>query len=146
MLGVGVCFIHPHEGASAAKLDLIKTVEIGKNRELLVNGKPFFPIMSWAQSTCTFELLKGLGFNTFCGSGKSAAEALEGAVTVGRYAIPHFSHFDFALKGHPAALAWALQDEPDLGIGKGQPRVAANEVVSWYHKSKEQDPTLAGFS
>jgi len=145
ILAGSVRFIHPGEEASAAKLELIKTVEIGKNREILVNKKPFFPIMSWAQSTCTFERLKGVGFNTFCGSGKSAAEALESAVTVGGYAIPHLSHFDPALKGHPAALAWALQDEPDLGIGKGQPRVAAEKVVSWYRKSKEQDPTRPVF-
>ncbi len=25
----------------------IKTVEIGKNREFRVNGKPFFPLMLW---------------------------------------------------------------------------------------------------
>ena len=141
----GVCLIYPWEEASAAKLELIKTVEIGKNRELLVNNRPFFPIMSWAQSTCTFGRLKGLGFNTFCGSGKSAGEALESAVTVGGYAIPHFSHFAPALKGHPGALAWALQDEPDLGIGKGQPRVAPEQVANWYRKSKEQDPTRPVF-
>lgn len=142
---MGVCFIFPKEEIHAAKLEPIKTVEIGKNRELLVNGKPFFPIMSWAQSTLTFGRLKGLGFNTFCGSGRSAAEALENAATAGGYAIPLFSHFDSSLKGHPAALAWALQDEPDLGIEKGKPRVAAEEVVRWYHKSKEQDPTRPVF-
>ena len=50
-----------------APLEPIRTVEIGKNRELRVNGKPFFPLSSWAQDPKNFAQLRSLGFNTFCG-------------------------------------------------------------------------------
>ena len=52
-------------------LEPIEKVAIGADRVMRVNGKPFFPIMSWAQSTRRFKKLRALNFNTFCGSGKT---------------------------------------------------------------------------
>ncbi|MBE7464630.1 MAG: beta-galactosidase [Planctomycetes bacterium] len=125
--------------------EAVKTVEIGAQRELRVNGQPYFPIMSWAQATSRFQKLKDLGFNTFCGSGKTAKEALEAAQAAGGLALVHASAFDSGIKGHPALLGYALRDEPDMGIGKGKPKVAVEEIAGWYKTIREQDPSRPVF-
>jgi len=118
----------------AQPLEPIQKVEIGPNRELRVNGKPFFPLMSWAQSPRRFPQLRALGFNAFCGG--KAKETCEAAQKAGGYAMPGF---DEALAGHSALLAWTQGDEPDLGFDKGKPRKTAEEVVESYRKLKEKD-------
>ncbi len=112
----------------------VQKVEVGKNRELRVNGKPFFPLMSWAQATRRFDLLRGLGFNTFCGG--KAKEYCDAAQKAGGYAVPHFGE---EARGHPALLAWLQPDEPDLGFDKGQPRSTPERVVEHYRKIKAAD-------
>jgi hypothetical protein len=72
----------------APALAAIENVEIGKNRELCVDGKPFFPPSSWGQSPQRFPLLRRLGFNIFT-SGK-ASEYCDAAQQAGGYAIPGF--------------------------------------------------------
>jgi hypothetical protein len=52
-------------------LAAIEKVEIGKNAEPRVNGKPFFPLSSWGQSPQRFPLLRRLEFNSFT-SGKAS--------------------------------------------------------------------------
>jgi len=126
--------------AAAQELAPIEKVEIGKNRELRVNGKPFFPLMSWAQSTRRFPLLRDLGFNAFCGG--RAKEYCDAARKAGGYAMPGF---DEALKGHPALLAWTQGDEPDLGFDKGKPRKSAEEVVDAFKRLRAKDDTRPVF-
>ncbi|MBI3829514.1 MAG: beta-galactosidase [Planctomycetes bacterium] len=130
-------------GAASAEesLEAIKKVEIGKSRELLVNGKPFFPIMSWAQDTSRFAVLRSLGFNTFCGSGKTGQDALEKAQAAGGYALISHTLFHASLKAHPALLAYGLCDEPDMDIDKGKPKVSAEEVLGWRKTLTENDPS-----
>ncbi|GMV80265.1 MAG: hypothetical protein AMXMBFR7_14490 [Planctomycetota bacterium] len=125
--------------------EAVRSVEIGAQRELRVNGQPFFPIMSWAQATSRFQKLKDLGFNTFCGSGKTAKEALDAAQAAGGLALVHASAFDSGIKGHPALLGYALRDEPDMGIGKGTPKVSAEEIANWRKTIGEQDPSRPVF-
>jgi hypothetical protein len=119
-----------------AALDPIKTVEIGKNRELRVNGKPFFPLSSWAQSPSHFGLLRSLGFNTFCGG--NARSNCDAASKVGGYVMPGFNQ---SVKGHPALLAQIQGDEPDLGFDKGKPRKTAEAVVESYKRLRSMDDT-----
>jgi hypothetical protein len=45
----------------------IQKVEIGKNREFRVNGKPFFPIMGWLQDPKNLPKLKAEGMNSIAG-------------------------------------------------------------------------------
>ncbi|MCZ7648184.1 MAG: beta-galactosidase [Planctomycetota bacterium] len=130
---------------AAEALDPIRSVEIGKQRELLVNGKPFFPIMSWAQATSRLEKLRGLGFNTFNGSGKTAAEALEKAKAAGGYAMLHWDRFESSAKGHPSLLAYSLKDEPDMGVQKDKPRNSVEEVKGWYESVRRNDPSRPVF-
>jgi hypothetical protein len=121
-------------------LDPIQKVEIGQNREMLVNGKPFFPLMSWAQSTRRFPLLRSLGFNAF--SGGKAKDYCDAAQKAGGYAMPGF---DETQKGHPALLAWTQGDEPDLGFDKGKPRRTAEDVVEAYKRLRGKDDTRPVF-
>jgi hypothetical protein len=123
-----------------APLAPVEKVEVGKNREILVNGKPFFPILSWAQSARRFERLRALGFNTFCGGrGKESCDAARQA---GGYALPHFAE---GVKGHPALLAYLQPDEPDLGFDKGRPRTSPEAVVEQYRKIRAADDTRPVF-
>lgn len=89
----------------------IQSVSVGGNHEILVNGKPFFPIMSWAQSEKNYSMLKSLGMNTHAGAKGSVA-----AKQVGCYAVPGFST-DVPENGY--ILAWIFDDEPDMPSGKG---------------------------
>ena len=74
-----------HSLMAQVPLEPIKKVEVGKNREFVVNGKPFFPIMSWAQPSKMYPKLRDLNFNTFCGNADAVA-----AKEVGRYAVTAF--------------------------------------------------------
>ena len=104
----GVCCVA--RGAEA--LEAIKTVEVGSNREIRVNGRPFFPLMSWLQDPNGYGKLRGLNFNTFCGNWKVPAHTiLKEAKAAGGYGV---YSFDAAAKGHPSLLAWIHGDEPDL--------------------------------
>ena len=50
----------------------IKTVAVGDQAEFRVNGKPFFPIMTWLQNPSHFDANKAAGINTIAGySGKA---------------------------------------------------------------------------
>jgi len=99
-------------GRAAGPLEAIRSVEIGSHRELRVNGRPFFPLMSWLQEPQRYPKLRALNVNTFCGNhGVGAADMLAAAKAAGAYAVPHF---DPAAKGHENLLAWIHGDEPDL--------------------------------
>jgi hypothetical protein len=91
-------------------LEPIRTVTIGENREFIVNGKPFLPIMSWAQNRRNFPLLRQVGINTFCGS--TGDGILDAAQAAGGYAIVHLN--DYARADHPFMFAWIHRDEPDM--------------------------------
>ena len=80
----------------------IRKVTVGKNRELLVNGQPFLPIMSWAQPTKNYGQLAGLGFNTHAGHA-----APEVAWEHGAYVVPDFKE---EKKGHENILGWIFDD------------------------------------
>jgi hypothetical protein len=101
-------------GVSAQeKLEPISKMEIGKNREVRINGKPFFPIMSWLQAPENFPMIRACGINTFCGDqqGVTALGQCRAARDAGGYAV---AHFDEKAAGDPYLLAWIQGDEPDM--------------------------------
>ena len=133
---------------AAGELPGIESVAVGEHRELRVNGEPFFPIMSWAQSRERFPLLDSLGFNTFCGSGGGRDSVLGSAAAVGGYVIVSPGRGEEpARAGHPRVLAYNLRDEPDLGIDRRErtPRNSAEEVQGWYEAAKASDPSRPVF-
>lgn len=113
----------------------IRKVEVGKNRELRVNGKPFLPIMSWAQPSKNYNMLRDLGFNTHAGNADPVA-----AKAAQSYAVPGFKE---EKKGHDNILGWIFDDEPDMPKGKGAeavPRQHPNNVVEKAARIKAADP------
>lgn len=113
----------------------IRKVTVGKNRELIVNGQPFLPIMSWAQPTKNYGQLGSLGFNTHAGHADPVAAWESGA-----YVVPGFKEEN---KVHENILGWIFDDEPDMPRGKGkdaQPRQEPESVVEKAGKIKASDP------
>jgi len=126
-------------------LSAIKRVEIGANREFLVNSEPFLPIMSWLQSTRIYGKLRGLNFNTFCGTRKPK-EATDAAKAAGGYMIPGFSE---DVVGHSHLLAWIHGDEPDMPRKQEdksfKPRSNPSDVLAKYQQIKAADKSRPVF-
>ncbi|MCM8803284.1 MAG: hypothetical protein NC827_08270 [Candidatus Omnitrophica bacterium] len=91
----------------------IKNIEIGKNREIRINGKCFFPLMLWLQSDTRIPDGLSIGVNTFMGNGGklSEKEYVEKLKEAGLYGIVRFTP---ELVGHDNLLGWYIEDEPDL--------------------------------
>ena len=67
-----------------------ETVAIGANREFLVNGKPFFPIMGWLQDAPNLPKLKAVGINCIAGYWRPADPAEAKGKTADLYAEQAF--------------------------------------------------------
>lgn len=116
-------------------LQPITDVEVGKNHELLVNGKAFLPIMSWAQPPRNYTLLQELGFNAHAGNADPVEASKNDA-----YAVPGFRKDKME---HQNILGWIFDDEPDMPRGKGaeaQPRQQPDQVIEKARSIKTQDP------
>ena len=116
-------------------LEPIQKVEIGKNREFIVNGKTFFPIMSWAQPAKNYAMLRELRFNTFCGGSN-----IEAAKEAGGYAVTGFRS---GQQENGYVLAWIYSDEPDLATGKGaeaKPRQTPDQVTARCAQIRAAEP------
>ena len=113
----------------------IHKVEVGKNRELRVNDKPFLPIMSWAQPPKNYSMLVDLGFNTHAGHADPVA-----AKAAGSYAVPDFKEEKMK---YDNILGWIFDDEPDMPRGKGaeaKPRQVPESVIEKAGRIKKSDP------
>ncbi|MFW6161354.1 MAG: beta-galactosidase [Planctomycetota bacterium] len=101
-------------------------VRVGKHRELLVDGEPFFPLFVWLQPPQLFEFHKGLGMNTMMGEGAKAEvstkEFLDACKAHGLWGIVHARERNLGVKDHPALLCWMFGDEPDLPAKLGYQR------------------------
>ncbi|UCF17418.1 MAG: hypothetical protein JSW59_08130, partial [Phycisphaerales bacterium] len=93
------------------KVEFIQSVSVGNNHEIRINGEPFFPIMSWAQSPRNYRLLHSLGINTHAGTGDPVA-----AKEAGCYAVPSFKP---GVTENGYILGWIFDDEPDMPSGRG---------------------------
>lgn len=100
----------------------IEKVEIGSRSEIIVNGKPFIPIMSWLQHPeseySSYSYLRSLNFNTFMGTPRDVTplEQAEEAKKAGGYAVvcQHTPEQVAETAGHSHVLAWHHPDEPDM--------------------------------
>ncbi len=112
---------------------------IGKNREVLIDSKPFFPIMQWRQRTSSMAEQKHLGFNTFVGLGdeSSTFDFCEEARRQGVYAVPLWDPDQAAsVKNNPALLGWVFDDEPD----NQSHRILPSQLRMQYNDLKAKDP------
>jgi hypothetical protein len=97
-------------------------VRVGHDRELLVDGKPLFPLFVWLQPPQLFDLHKQLGMNAMMGEGakgETAKEFLDACKAKGLWGIVHAAEKNRGLKDHPALLTWMFADEPDLPAQQG---------------------------
>lgn len=115
---------------AAQELPPIREVSIGRQREFVVNSKPFLPIMGWLQGPQNLPKLKAVGINTVAGywweenknegagGTKNASEYADLARKAGLYFIaPYMEQHPAAMKtlaGPGNLLAWIHGDEPDL--------------------------------
>lgn len=123
----------------------IKTIEIGKNRQFVINGKPFLPIMSWAQSPKAYASLPKVGFNTHVGGNADASPA----AAVGCYGVVSWKE-GAAVSDH--LLGWLQGDEPDMPRKDANdkskpawPKRSPEEVAAVYQKIKAADKTRPVF-
>jgi len=118
----------------------IRSVEIGRNREFRINGKPFLPIMLWAQSPSRINDGLSVGVNTFVGNGSSVSdkEFLDALGKNGLYGVMGFKQDTV---GHRYLLGWIHSDEPDMPRGEGQtgPRQSPEELGAVFDKIKAAD-------
>lgn len=133
--GVICIFLTPFGTSAQVLPEPITDVETGNNRELRVNGKPFLPIMSWAQPPGNYPLLRELGFNTHAGNADPVAAQKSRA-----YAVPGFRKEKM---DHQNILGWIFDDEPDMPRGKGaeaRPRQQPEQVIEKARTIKTRDP------
>ena len=127
----------------APPLEPIEKVEVGQNAELLVNGKPFLPIMLWLQNETHIKDGLAIGVNTFAGNGSHLSNRiyLDRLADAGLYGV---LHFDTGIINHPYLLGWIHNDEPDYpgkraSDGSRWPRMSVEEVAEVYQRIKEAD-------
>jgi hypothetical protein len=117
---------------AAAQLEPIRTVGINSNRAIVVNEKPFFPIMIWLQNPRNLPVAQSAAINTvagyWSGSGgtKDVAEYLALAEKAGLYGV---MPFDEPLRASPALLAYIHGDEPDLPGLKSTTEIAPSQIL-----------------
>jgi hypothetical protein len=123
-------------------------VKIGENREIIVDGKKFFPVMSWVQPVALFEENKSIGVNVFVGQGargEKPKEFLDACLKAGVYGAISIHSVEEEnivkeVKDHPALLFWWLPDEPD-NYGRGKlPKYTPEEIKELYEMIKRNDP------
>jgi hypothetical protein len=103
---------HEVELTTAAPAPVPHTLTIGRRRALLLDGRPFIPVMQWLQCPSLFDRERSLGIDVFMGRGCSNSDADEVAKTLGRAAFSILP-FDAGIGASPSLLAWRADDEPD---------------------------------
>jgi hypothetical protein len=120
------------------------TMTIGPNKEVLLDGKQFFPIFTWLQNAPLIATEKTYGINTFVGQGDNSTslDYCNAAQAQGVYAVPSWNAGEAAsVKTHPAMLGWVFGDEPDLQGNQVTPSV----IRTQYNAIKTADPNHITF-
>ncbi len=113
-------------------------VTYDEHNNILIDGRLFFPIMQWLQTTGNIEKNKNLGINTFTGvwdqTTDKAIEYLEAYKENDVWGIVHFDSSS-TVKNHPALLGWIFGDEPDLQSNA----ILPDTILSEYNHIKKLD-------
>jgi len=120
-------------GSTWAAEPRVKLTDTGA---VLVDGKPFLPIMVWAQPSSLIEFHKDLGINTMHPGEsvekdppKAYLDKLRAAGMMGLFGVEVFSD---DLRGHPALLAWTVEHEPDVAQKPAfQPDLSGDTTAIW---------------
>lgn len=172
LASVLTCAVAP--AARAQGLEPIKTVTVGSNGELRVNGKPFIPLKAWLQDPVHFPKLREAGINTMGGywwsnekqRGQGDTTSMDAYAKMvreaGFYFIAPYMENQLEATGKVAKmdnlLAWIHNDEPDLpkkvkdektGETRSVPRDSLEQTAEKYRKLKALDqghPVIMGFT
>ena len=136
---------------------LAADVKIGKDQEILLDGKPFFPLATWLQPVKNIDKNKELGINVFMGheaAHESPLEYLNACAAKKVYAGISFWELSEQeiknIKDHPALFEWVMPDEPDQYSEKRKgPINTPEELMTKYRWLKTLDPlhpTDGGFT
>ena len=105
---------------------------------VVVDGKPFFPIMQWLQCPWLFPQNAALGVNVFLGKGcggTSDADELAAAESAHAFSVLPAT----GVASGSSLLGWHFADEPDMnGI---RPAV----IAAQYRENRRRNPTLLNF-
>lgn len=119
-------------------------VTFGKNGEMRIDGKPFFPIFVWNQPTSKLAAFKEQGINTIIPGNKAQQDPrlplLDQAKAAGMYVIIDNDEYALEIAQHPAFLCWKFGDEPDMWKGDGSQKVPFDELQRRYTELKGKDP------
>lgn len=123
-----------------------------RDGRILLDGKPFFPVMQWLQCPSVMDESVRLGVDVFLGKGCGNSDADELAQTAGRGVFSVLQAPSTATG--PSLLGWHFEDEPDghgippAAVAREYARVRGRGVsfltvtadfASW---SKRRDPAL----
>lgn len=128
------------------------TLRIGRRRALLLDGRPFIPVLQWLQCPWLFDTSRALGVNVFMGKGcADSTDANEVAQTAQRGA---FSILPYDPSVSP--LAWRADDEPDLNhvpvsavasaTKRGHPRLTFVTLTSGFFGPTHKDVPSAAYA
>ena len=120
-------------------------VKITPENGMILDGKPFFPVAVYNQPIKMFDMLNGLGIDTFVVEelfGKETPKTyLDELNKRNSYGVIKSSSYTNELKNHPALLGWAQPDEPDIAGGKPikVPRIPPEKIIADYKDMKNKD-------
>ncbi len=111
-----------------------------RNGHVVLDGKPFFPIMQWLQCPWLFKPNAALGVNTFLGIGCSDETGPAELAAVS--AANAWSVLPTGTAGAgDNLLGWHFADEPDLDRNDIEPAA----ILSQYRANRRRDPTKLNF-
>jgi hypothetical protein len=112
---------------------------IGARRALLLDGRPFVPVMQWLQCPSLFDRERALGINVFMGRGCSGNTDTDEVGQTFRRGAFSILPFNGGVVGAPSLLAWRGADEPD------QNGIAPSAVASATHRGHAAKPRRLTF-
>lgn len=111
----------------------------------------FFPIGVWMQSPHNAARYKAAGINTYIGLWDGPTpEQLAALKSAGVFAVAGQDDVGLTSPDGDVIIAWMHRDEPDnaqprpLNLGYGEP-IPPDEIVAYYEKVKQRDPTRPVF-
>jgi hypothetical protein len=112
---------------------------VGANRAILLDGRPFFPVLQWLQCPSLFDKNIWLGVNTFMGKGCQSNTDQNEVTQLGLKRVFSVLPFNASIASSPAMLGWRFPDEPD------RTGISPATIKGEYDRNRSQDPFHLNF-
>ena len=135
--------VAPAQDAGAGKARVVIT----PTGALLRDGKPFLPIIVWAQPSSQLEAHRDLGINTMHPGEKPEKDPLKPYLDKlqanGMMALVSPEQLTDEIVHHPAILAWTVEHEPDVAQAAAyQPDLSGEATVVWIEGESPKANTI----